>query len=175
MPVSKSNMRLFNGHQKLSKKSLKKVFLMQLSNIYCIKCYLVANLPVIAESASFRDLKNAILEGVDEIKLQILRMDEIYSIIGEAYSPHQCVGVRALTLEAYKSSKSPDMSDLETDLMLLYHMNTLESIEISSFTALRDIASSLPNDDLSILLKQNLDIAKDNKELYDLISKEYFH
>jgi ferritin-like metal-binding protein YciE len=175
MTLTKSTMRLFNGHQKMDQESLKKVFLLQLNNIFCIKSYLVINLPAMAESASFNDLKNAILESVDEIKLQLLRMDEIYRIIGESYSPRQCVGVRALTMEAYVASKAPGMSYLETDLTLLYHMYTLESIEIASFTALHDLALSLPQNDLSILLKQNLDTAKDNKELYELISREYIN
>jgi ferritin-like metal-binding protein YciE len=168
-------MRLFNGHQKMDEDSLKKVFVMQLNNIYCIKSYLVVNLPVMAKSASFADLKNAILDTTDEIKLQLLRMDQVYKIIGETYSPHQCVGIRALTTEAYKEITAPGMSGLETDLMLLNHMNMLESINVSCFAALKDLAKSLPQDDLYILLKQNLDIAMDNKELYELISKEYIN
>jgi len=171
--MTKSNTQLFNNHPKLSQESLKKVFLVQLNNIYCIKNYLVENLPAIAETASFQNLKSAIFEGIEEISAQILRMNEIYRLIGETYSPDQCAGIKGLVSEAYRSGKSPDMSDLEADLMLLYHMNMLESMEISSFTALHDIADSLPDDELSILLKQNLDIAKDNKELYELISKEY--
>lgn len=146
---------------------------MQLSNIYSIKTYLVANLPMMANSASFKDLKLAIIENISDIKLQLLRMDVIYKLIGETYQPHQCVGVRTLTMEAYVISKAPGMTKLETDLYMLYHLNIVESLEISCFTSLHDIAQSMISNELTILLKQNLDIAKDNKELYEMITKEY--
>jgi len=168
-------MRLFNGHLKMDEASLKKVFIMQLSNIYCVRQYLVANLPVMAASASFTDLKNAILEQVDDIKLQLLRMQKIYQIIGEEYSLQQCLGVRFLTIEAYAAIKAEDMSELEADLAMLCYLNAIESLEISCYKALYDIADSLPQDDLRLLLKQNLDMAKDSKELYELISKEYIN
>ncbi|OKS85172.1 hypothetical protein RG47T_0616 [Mucilaginibacter polytrichastri] len=166
-------MRLFNGHLKLDEASLKKVFLMQLSNIYCVRSYLIANLPIMAASASFNDLKNAILESVDEMKIQLLRMEEIYRIIGEEYAIKHCFGVRFLTIEAYVAIKADGMTKLEADLAMLCYLNAIESLEISCYKALCDIAESLPEDDLRLLLKQNLDMAKDSKELYELISKEY--
>jgi ferritin-like metal-binding protein YciE len=155
--------------------SLKKIFVMQLSNIYCVRKYLIVNLPIMAESASFNDLKNAILEQVDDIKLQILRMQQIYSIIGEEYSPQQCLGVRFLTIEAYVALKTEGMTKLEADLSMLCYLNAIESLEISCYKALCDIADSMPQDDLRLLLKQNLDMAKDSKELFELISKEYIN
>jgi ferritin-like metal-binding protein YciE len=173
MALSKSNMRLFNGHQKMDQAALKKVFLLQLSNIFCIKLYLVEHLPIMAEVASFADLKNAILESVDEIKVQLLRMEIIYKAIGEVYSPRQCLGVKELTVAAYKDSQLPGMSKLETDLMLLFHLKTLESINITCYKGLHELALSLPGKDLALLLKQNLDMVTESKDLYDLISKEY--
>lgn len=155
--------------------SLKKIFLMQLSNIYCVRQYLVVNLPIMAASASFTDLKNAILEQVDDIKLQLLRMQEIYKIVGEEYSLQQCLGVRFLTIEAYVAIKADGMTKLEADLSMLCYLNAVESLEISCYKALCDIAESLLQDDLRLLLKQNLDMAKDSKELFELISKEYIN
>ena len=146
---------------------------MQLSNIYSIKTYLVANLPAMANSASFNDLKMAILENISDISLQLLRMDVIYKLIGEQYNQSQCLGVRTLTMEAYVMSKAPGMTNLETDLYMLYHLNILQSLEISCFTSLHDIALSIAPNELTLLLKQNLDIAKDNKELCEMITKEY--
>ncbi|NCD68412.1 DUF892 family protein [Mucilaginibacter agri] len=173
--ASKSNMRLFNGSLKMDEASLKKVFLIQLNNIYCVKSYLVANLPVMAENASFADLKMAILETVDEIKIQLLRMDEIFTILGELYEPQQCLGVRFLTIEAYVAIKAEGMTPLESDLTMLCFLDALVSLEISCFKNLYNLADSLPQKDLRFLLQQNLDMCKDNKELYELISKEYIN
>ncbi|MET3606943.1 ferritin-like metal-binding protein YciE [Mucilaginibacter rubeus] len=173
MTHKKTNMRLFNGHMKLDEDSLKKVFLMQLGNIYSVKNYLVANLPLIAESASFRDLKNAIQESIGDIRLQLLRMNVIYQLIGEQYHPQHCIGVRALTIESFRAVKTKGLSALESDLLLLYHLNNLESIEVSSFNFLHNIALSMPITDMTLLLRQNMDVAKDNKELFEMITQEY--
>lgn len=175
MTTNKSTMRLFNGHLKMDEASLKKVFLIQLNNIYCVKSYLVANLPVMAENASFSDLKMAIMENVDEIKIQLLHMDQIFTILGEQYEPQQCLGVRFLTIEAYVAIKADGMTPLEADLTMICFLNAIESLEMSCYKALYDLADSLPEKDLSFLLQQNLDMAKDSKELYDLISKEYIN
>jgi len=168
-------MRLFNGHLKLDEASLKKVFLMQLGNIFSVKAYQIANLPLIAESASFQDLRYAIQESIADIQVQLLRMDVIYKLIGEHYQPQQCMGVRGLTTEIFVAAKTPDLSHLERDLLLLYHLNNLESIEISSFTFLHHIAESMPLTDMTVLLRQNLDMAKDNKELFEMITREYIN
>lgn len=175
MRPEKSYMRLFNGHLKMSQASLKKMFITQLNNIYCLKSYLVMNLPAVSETASFIDLKNAILESVGEIKLQLLRMDEIYKIIGETYKPHQCFGIRALTMEDYVASKAVGMSKLETDFSLLIYLQKLESIEVLCYSVLVNLAASLPDKGLTQLLNENLDMAKDSKVLYELISREYIN
>ncbi|WP_374951886.1 DUF892 family protein [Mucilaginibacter sp.] len=173
--TKKSNMRIFNGHLMLEESSLRKVFLMQLGNIFSVKTYLIANLPLMAESASFQDLKHAILESIADIQVQLLRMDVIYKLIGEQYAPQQCMSIRALTTEIFVAAKTPDLSHLERDLLLLYHLNNLGSIEISSFTFLKELALTMPLGDLTILLHQNLDMAKDNKELFEMITQEYIN
>ncbi|WP_454802902.1 hypothetical protein [Mucilaginibacter phyllosphaerae] len=85
------------------------------------------------------------------------------------------MGIRALTIEAFVAAKTPDLSNLERDLLVLYHLNNLGSIEISSFTFLKEIALSMHLKDMTVLLHQNLDIAKDNKELFELITREYIN
>ncbi len=91
------------------------------------------------------------------------------------YHPRQSIGIRFLTIEAYVVSKTPGMSKLESDLIMLVYLRILESVEIASYDALYDLALSLPQNDLSLLLRQNLDMAKDSKELYELITKEYIN
>jgi len=85
------------------------------------------------------------------------------------------MGIRALTIETFVAAKTPDLSNLERDLLLFYHLNNLGSIEISSFTFLKEIALSMHLKDMTVLLHQNLDIAKDNKELFELITREYIN
>ena len=175
MTPGKAKMWLYNGSLKLDEASLKKVFLLQLGNILCIKNYLIDNLPTMAETASFFNLKHAILETIDDIKLQILRMEVMYDLLEETYQPQHCIGIRALMMEGYAKSKSNDLSGLETDMMMLYHLNAVGNVEVSCFKFIADLAASLPNEGLTLLIRQNLDSAKDNKALYEMIAQEYIN
>jgi hypothetical protein len=85
------------------------------------------------------------------------------------------MGIRALTTEIFVAAKTLDLSHLKCDLLLLYHLNNLESIEISSFTFLHQLAESMPLKDMTVLQHQNLDMAKDNKELFEMITREYIN
>jgi len=169
----KAVMRVFNGGQKLNEASLNKLFLKQLDNIYCIKKHLVNVLPPLADMASFRDLKAAILENTDQLKMQILRMDVIYKIFGAKQKKNKCIGIKTISLEAYIATRVDDQPPIERDMALLIHLQIIESVEMAYFDLLKRIASNLENKEIEMLLKQNFETATKSKKLYELIAKEY--
>ncbi|MFD0765367.1 DUF892 family protein [Mucilaginibacter lutimaris] len=173
MKAATSQMRVLDSHRLMNEQSIRKVFLNSLDNIYCIKEYLVDNLPIVANSASFKNLKNAILESVDEVKEQVARLKSVFALLNEEHKPSHCLGLKAYLVEAYRASKQPGLTDSESDFIILYHLKVLEGMEIVSYNNLFEMAGTMRNRELGILLKQNLDMAKDNKELYDMISTEY--
>lgn len=166
---------MFKGHLKLDEKSIKKIFMVQLNSIYCVKQHLLQYLPTLIERASFTDLKNAILENIDDLKLQMLRIESIFNLLHETYSPDKCMAIKSLTLEAYLATKKMKLTTLESDLTLLIHLRIIEGIEVTCLQILCDIASSLPGYELHMMLKQNLDMAKDSSQLYEMITKEYLN
>ncbi|GAB3903236.1 DUF892 family protein [Mucilaginibacter boryungensis] len=169
----KAVMRIFNGGMKLDDIALTKLFLKQLDNIYCIKKHLLDILPRLADKASFPALKNAILENTDQIKIQVLRMDMIYKIYQAKYRPHNCIGIKTMSLEAYIAAKVEEQTPLERDLALLIHLQITESVEMAYFNVLRNIADSISDKEVVTLLDQNFDTAIKSKKMYELIAKEY--
>jgi ferritin-like metal-binding protein YciE len=171
--ASKAIMRVFNGNLKLDNAALTKLFLKQLDNIYCIKKHLLTILPSLADKACFPDLRDAILESADLIKVQLLRMDVIYKIYKTSCKIKNCVGVKTLSLEAYLAARIEEQSPVERDLALLIHLQITESVEMAYFDVLRHIADSLNNKEVQTLLEQNFEAAVSSKKLYQLIAKEY--
>lgn len=169
----KAVMRVFNGGQKLDEAALNKLFLKQLDNIYCIKKHLLKVLPPLADKASFPDLKAAILENTDHLKMQILRMDVIYKMYNAQYTDERCIGVKTLSLEAYIATRLEDQQPIERDLALLIHLQIVESVEMAYFDVLKRIAANLNNKEIEVLLAQNFETATKSKRLYELIAKEY--
>lgn len=168
-------LRLFNGKLKLSDVSTKKVFLTHLSSVYAIKTYLVANIAKLAAYSTFPDINNAINETIGEMKLQLLRMDFIFDTLKEENHLSPAMGVRAFSIETIGSLKMLGMTDLESDVTILLHLNMLEGIEISCYTALYDLALSMPDDDISRLIKENLDMANKSKAIYAMITREFIN
>ena len=166
-------MRLFNGKLKLDAAEIKKVFMLHLNNTYAIKTYLVTNLPKLTVYTTFPDITNAIHESIGEIKIQLLRMDVIYAELKEGHRSGAAMGMKAFSIETVATLKQPGITQLETDVIILLHLNMLEGIEVSSYTALYDLALSMPHNDIAQLIKENLDMAKDSRELYRMITKEF--
>ena len=173
MPDTNQYMRLFSGHLKMDQDTLTDLFLGQLGNIYCAKAHLVTSLPGLAEKASFPELKTLILEGIYKIKMQILRMDVIYHRFGVIYTEEKCMGIKSITLEAYLASTADGKSPLLIDMSILTHLRIIESIEITCFNILSDIAASLKNKDVQTMLDENLQSAMNTKRMFDMISLEY--
>ena len=153
--------------------TLTDLFLGQLGNIYCAKSHLITVLPELAAKASFPELKKAILEGIDHIKMQILRMDVIYQQFGVQYTEEKCMGIKSITLEAYLASNADGKSPLHIDMSILTHLRIIESIEITCFNILNDIAKSLKNEDVLALINQNVQSAINTNRMFELISLEY--
>jgi ferritin-like metal-binding protein YciE len=173
MTDTKQYMRLFKGHLKMDEATLTDLFLGQLGNIYCAKIHLVTVLPGLSQKASFHDLKAAILDGIDNIKMQILRMDVIYQNFGINYTEEQCMGIKSIMLEAHLASTADNKSPLLIDMSILTHLRIIESIEITCLNILTDIAKSLKNADVLTLIDQNLQSAVNTNRIYELISLEY--
>ena len=51
----------------------------------------------------------------------------------------------------------------------------LEEIEILCYTALYDLALSMPDDDISWLIKENFDMANKSKAIYAMITREFIN
>jgi hypothetical protein len=66
-------------------------------------------------------------------------MEVMYGLMEESYHPQHCLGIRALMMEGYAKSKSPDLSGLETDIMMRFHLNAVENLEVSAFKFLSDL------------------------------------
>ena len=168
-------MRLFNGQLTLDEAATKKVFLMHLGNVYAIKTYLVANLAKLAVFSSFPDIKSAILESIAEMKLQLLRMDFIYKTLQADSHLSQAMGVRAFSIETIGTLKMLGLTSMESDVIILLHLNMLEGIEISCYTGLYDLALLMPDNDIRQLIKENLDMATESRALYNLITREFLN
>lgn len=151
---------------------LKHIFIHNLNRIYFGKCYLDKHLGHLIDIASFPALQLAMGEFWEDIKRQIKRMDEIYSIIGEKPSDKNCNPIKSIVKDNFCLDEQQALPIL-TDMDIIAYMQLLEHINITACSMLKIIAAKLKIDAVEQLLLECFDESIDNDHLFMLITKEY--
>jgi len=157
----------------LNAEELRSFFLSHLNRIYCAKNQLVEKLPELSRRADFTDLKHAIAETIELVELQIIRMRQIFILLDAAYQHENCTGLIGLMDEAFQSISPLSGRPALRDLSILFYMQNIESIEVTSFRLLMMVADNFGDPEVSQLLLECYDDAKEDRVLLTQISQRY--
>jgi len=157
----------------LGSEKLKDFFTRHLDRIYAAKQHLVSRLPSIENEAAFSDLKMAICETVADVEKQLTRMEIIYSILDAQPATASINGLSGLIQDAFEAISEQQGEPEMRDLSIIFYLQNIASIEMSSFQILQMAAVKLKNKHINQLLKENYDDAKADRTLLLLISSKY--
>ncbi len=118
-------------------------------------------------------MKLAILEDLDDVKKQQLRIDEIYELLSSKASDEGCEVIRTVIEEAFNLGNSTYKSTIANDMDIILYMQLIENIELTSFRMLKLIAQFMGNDQITQMVTECFDENVDNDRLFTLISEEY--
>jgi ferritin-like metal-binding protein YciE len=152
---------------------LEHLFIHQLNRVNCTKGYLIRNLPLLVEMASFKNMKLAIQEDLDDVKKQQFRIDEMYKLLNSQPSDEGCEVIKSVLEEAFHLGNSIGKSTIMNDMDIILYMQLIENIELTSFRMLKLIAQFIGNDEVTQMVKECFDENIDNDKLFTLISEEY--
>jgi ferritin-like metal-binding protein YciE len=164
MPATKIN---------LGTNKLRSFFITHLNRIYCAKLHLVNRLPELGELAHFSDLQDAIAETTDEVQKQIDRMHEIYGLLDAPIAIESHKGLTGLIEDAFIAVKQQSADPVLRDMSILFYMQNIESVEMTSFQVLQIAAVKLKDEQVSQLLKENFDAAKADRSLFMIVNAKY--
>jgi ferritin-like metal-binding protein YciE len=164
---------LKNNRIKLNKDDLKVFFINHLDKIYAAKSLLVLELPQILDNAYFADVRDAISDTVEDVRKQILRMDEIYQIMGAEVSDGNSSGLKGLISDSFKDISLHGSNPELRDMSILFYLHNIESVEMASFQILEMLAVKLKNERISQLIQTNYQEAKTDRTLFLLINAKY--
>jgi len=153
----------------------KQLFIHQLNRVNCTKGYLARNLPLLAEMASFKNMKLAIQETHDDVLKQQKRIDEIYTLSGAKASDEGCEVVKAVIEEAYQFGNHTGKPKIVNDMDIILYVRLIENIELTSFRVLKLIHEFIANDQVTQLLAECCDENMDNDKLFGLVAEEYLN
>jgi ferritin-like metal-binding protein YciE len=157
----------------LKSSTVESLFVHHLNRVNCTKGYLIKNLPNLAEIASFKNMKLAILEDLDDVKKQQLRIEEMYDLLGSKASDEGCEVIKSVIDAAFNLGNKAGKSTIVNDMDVILYMQLIENIELTSFRMLKLIGQFMNNDKISQMLTECFDENIDNDKLFTLISEEY--
>lgn len=136
---------------------LSELLVEQLKDILHAEKQLTKALPKMAKAARFDRLRELFEAHLSETEGQIERLNECFSLLGEAARPKPCKGMAGLVEEGQEvMDEGEEMEDAAADLALIGAAQRVEHYEISGYTTARNLAQQLRHSAIVALLSANL-------------------
>jgi Mn-containing catalase len=144
----------------------------ELRDILHAEKQLTKALPKMAEAARFDQLRDLFEQHLKETEVQIERINECFSLLGETARAKPCKGMMGLVEEGQEvMAKGEKKQDAAADLALIGAAQRVEHYEISGYTTARNLASQLRHSAISALLSQSLAEEENADQLLNQVAR----
>ena len=140
-------------------KTMNDLFVHQLQDIYYAEKQLVKALPKMAEKATDQQLKQGFLSHLEETKMQVQRLEQVFQMHG---AEARRSTARRSTASSRKPTRSPARSQDKKvlDAALINAAQAVEHYEIARYGSLIAWAKQLGRNDCASVLQKTLDEEK---------------
>jgi len=135
---------------------LLKLFTDSVKDLYWAENCLVKALPKMANSASAASLVDAIQMHLEETKVHVERLEQVFELLGKKAQAKKCDAMEGLTKEGEGVVEDTDPGTPARDLGIIMASQKVEHYEIASYTGLSKLAGKLGFSEVADLLNQNL-------------------
>jgi ferritin-like metal-binding protein YciE len=140
-------------------KTMDDLFVHQLQDVYYAEKQLVKALPKMAEKAADQQLKQGFLSHLDETKIHVQRLEQVFQMHGAAVKAVDCPAIDGIIKEADEvAAEVADKSVL--DAALINAAQAAEHYEITRYGSLVAWAKQLGRNDCASVLQKTLDEEK---------------
>jgi ferritin-like metal-binding protein YciE len=136
--------------------SLRKLYVDELKDLYSAEKQILQALPRMAKKTKNEQLKKAFENHVEETRVQVERLDQIFELLGKSPRGKKCKGMEGL-LEEGKEMMQEDMEPEVMDAALIASAQKVEHYEIAGYGTVRTYAQLLGENQHVKLLQQTLD------------------
>jgi ferritin-like metal-binding protein YciE len=158
-----------SSHQE-QKNLLQKLFVDGLKDIYWAEKHLTKALPKLMKAATSDQLKQAFEQHRVMTEQQIVRVEQVFELIGEKAVAKKCEAMDGLTREADNIVSETQKGTMSRDAGLILAAQKVEHYEIASYGGLAQLAATLGLEEAKNLLGQTLQEEKDTDELLTQIA-----
>ncbi len=136
--------------------SLRTLWIEEMRDLYNAENQLLKALPKMAKRATTPELKDAFTSHLDETKVHVERLEQIFSQLGKKPSGKTCKAMKGLVEEGSEMIEE-DGPDSVIDAGLIAAAQRVEHYEMAGYGVTRTFASLLGEDEAEGLLQETLD------------------
>lgn len=135
---------------------LEKFVVDSLKDIYWAEKHLLKALPKMTKAATSAQLKNAFTEHLNVTQGQIVRLEQVFEMMGKKAQAKKCDAMEGITKEAEGIIDETESGTLTRDVALIMAAQKVEHYEIATYGGLVQIAKTMGKNDIADILAQTL-------------------
>lgn len=135
---------------------LQEFFVDELKDIYWAEKHIAKTLPKMKKAATTEQLKMAFEKHLEETKVQIERLEEVFELMGEKARGKKCEAIEGIVKEGEGIIEDTEKGTATRDVGLILAAQKVEHYEISTYGGLAQLARTLGKEDVARLLDETL-------------------
>jgi len=155
----------------MSVETMQELLIDELKDLYSAEKQIVRALPKLAKAATSPDLKQALLDHLEETKGQVSRLEQIGEIVGKKLTGKTCVGMKGVLEEGSEVLEDTEKGSVR-DAALIAASQRVEHYEMAGYGAAREFAKTLGQSDVARLVDETLAEEKNADKKLSIISKQ---
>jgi ferritin-like metal-binding protein YciE len=155
----------------MSVETMQELLIDELKDLYSAERQIVRALPKLAKAASSPELQQALLNHLEETKVQVSRLEKISEIVGKKLTGKTCVGMKGVLEEGSEVLEDTDKG-IVRDAALISASQRVEHYEMAGYGSAREFAKLLGHSDVAALLDETLAEEKNADKKLSVISKQ---
>ncbi|CAM3450766.1 ferritin-like domain-containing protein [Sphingobacterium prati] len=136
--------------------SLQELFLDGIMDLYWAENHLVKSLPKMIKAANSSALITAIENHLKETEQHVVRLEQIFKLMGKEALAKKCDAMEGLTKEAEGIIAGTEAGTVARDVGIILASQKVEHYEIASYSGLLQLAFTLGLQEVASLLEQTL-------------------
>ena len=151
--------------------TLKQLYIEELRDLHSAENQLLKALPKMAKGASSEELKLAFENHLDQTKVHVERLEEIFERLDESPKGKTCQAMKGLVEEG-SEILGEDGEESVLDAGIIAAAQKVEHYEIASYGTVRTFAQLLGEDEAAELLQETLDEEGEADKLLTQLAQE---
>jgi ferritin-like metal-binding protein YciE len=155
----------------MSVETMQELLIDELKDLYSAEKQIVRALPKLAKAATSPELKQALLDHLEETKGQVARLEQIGEIVGKKMTGKTCVGMKGVLEEGSEVLEDTEKGTVR-DAALISASQRVEHYEMAGYGSAREFAKMLGQAEVAKLLDETLAEEKDADKKLSVIAKQ---